>query len=52
MAQTDCDNDVLKRASLFSALTGLRHSDIQKMKWKEVIEDNDKIELHFTQKEN
>ncbi len=50
MAQTDCDNDVLKRASLFSALTGLRHSDIQKMKWKEVIEDNDKIELHFTQK--
>lgn len=50
LAQTDCDNDVLKRASLFSALTGLRHSDIQKMKWKEVIEDNDKIELHFTQK--
>jgi tyrosine type site-specific recombinase len=40
----------LKRASLFSALTGLRLSDIQRLRWKEIIEDNDKIELHFTQK--
>lgn len=50
LAQTPCDNDVLKRASLFSALTGLRHSDIQKLKWKEIVVDGEKIELHFTQK--
>ena len=31
LAQTDCDNDVLKRASLFSALTGLRHSRYSKI---------------------
>lgn len=50
LAQTPCDNEVLKRASLFSALTGLRHSDIQKLKWKEIVVDGEKIELHFTQK--
>jgi len=27
---------LLKRAALFSALTGLRHSDIKKMKWSEL----------------
>ena len=33
--------DVLKRAALFSALTGLRHCDIQKLKWNEIaIEGN------------
>ncbi|AQY21191.1 site-specific integrase [Riemerella anatipestifer] len=50
LAKTPCDNDVLKRASLFSALTGLRHSDIQKLKWKEIVVSKEKIELHFTQK--
>ncbi len=29
LAKTPCD-DILKRAALFSALTGMRHSDIQK----------------------
>lgn len=36
LAKTDCDNPTLKRAALFSALTGLRFSDIQKLKWEEV----------------
>jgi integrase len=36
LAQTPCNNILLKRAALFSALTGLRFSDIQKMKWKEL----------------
>ena len=36
LVKTDCESDLLKRASLFSALTGLRFSDIQKMKWKEL----------------
>lgn len=32
----DCDPPVLKRAAIFSALTGLRWSDIIKLTWKEV----------------
>ncbi|HIC8809581.1 site-specific integrase [Elizabethkingia anophelis] len=50
LAETPCEKDVLKRAALFSALTGLRHSDIQKLRWKEVSVDNNMIKLHFTQK--
>ncbi len=30
---------VLKESALFSALTGLRHSDIMKLTWGEIIED-------------
>jgi hypothetical protein len=29
--KTDCFNPLLKRAAIFSALTGLRFSDIQKL---------------------
>jgi integrase len=36
LAKTECDPPTLKRAALFSALTGLRFSDIAKMKWREV----------------
>jgi len=36
LVKTPCSNDLLKRAALFSALTGLRFSDIQKMVWNEL----------------
>jgi integrase len=36
LARTHCENPVLKRATLFSSLTGLRFSDIQKLIWNEV----------------
>ena len=36
LVKTPCNNNLLKRAALFSALTGLRFSDIQKMVWGEV----------------
>jgi integrase len=36
LARTECASPVLKRAALFSALTGLRFSDIQKLVWSEV----------------
>ncbi|GAA6765783.1 hypothetical protein AAFH68_17210 [Flavobacterium sp. CGRL1] len=49
LASTPCENDVLKRAALFSALTGLRHSDIQKLRWKEISLENGMAKLHFTQ---
>lgn len=49
LAATPCDRPIMKRASLFSALTGMRHSDIQKLKWKEVIKDGDHYRILFTQ---
>ncbi len=36
LVKTPCDNPILKRAALFSALTGLRHVDIRKMTWGEL----------------
>ena len=49
LAQTECDRPELKRAALFSALTGLRHSDIQKLTWGEIQKEGDSYRLHFTQ---
>lgn len=39
-----------QKAALFSALTGLRHSDIQKLRWSEIQEMDGKYRLNFTQK--
>jgi len=36
LVQTPCNNPLLKNAALFSALTGLRFSDIEKMVWNEL----------------
>lgn len=49
LAGTPCERDVLKRAALFSALTGLRHCDIQKLRWKEISMNGNQAQLHFTQ---
>lgn len=42
LVKTECQNPLMKRAALFSALTGLRFSDIQKLIWAELeyIEGN------------
>lgn len=37
LIKTPCKNPILKKASLFSALTGLRHCDILKLVWREII---------------
>lgn len=51
LAKTDCNNPLLKRAALFSALTGLRFSDIQKMTWSELEYINGQgYFLNFNQK--
>ncbi len=36
LVKTECNNPLLKRAALFSALTGLRFSDIKKLLWGEL----------------
>lgn len=50
LVETPCSNPVIKRAALFSALTGLRHSDIQKMTWKEITREGEHYRINFTQK--
>lgn len=51
LIKTPCTNNLHKKAALFSALTGLRFGDIEKLKWKEVeaIKDVGYL-LNFTQK--
>ncbi|KAA6299999.1 MAG: Tyrosine recombinase XerD [Candidatus Ordinivivax streblomastigis] len=49
LVATPCDQPMLKNAALFSALTGLRHCDIQKMRWKEIQIDGEQTRLNFTQ---
>ena len=46
----ECRYEVLKRAFLFSCLTGLRWSDINKLKWKEVHIDSEGSRIHYYQK--
>lgn len=49
LAATPCDKPIIKRAALFSALTGMRHVDIQKLKWGEIVKDGDHWRVNFTQ---
>lgn len=48
LVDTPCQNNILKRAALFSALTGLRHSDIRNLRWREVVESNGNYTLKYT----
>lgn len=50
LAATECDYPAIKRAFLFSCLTGLRRSDILKLTWGEVHQQGDFVRIIFTQK--
>lgn len=50
LAATSCRYPVLKRAFLFSCLTGLRKSDILKLTWGEVQKFGDYMRIVFKQK--
>lgn len=51
VAQTHCDVPVVKRAFIFSALTGLRFSDIEKLSWQEIqYSDENGYYIRFKQK--
>ena len=49
LAQTECRYDVLKRAFIFSCLTGLRWSDIQNLLWRDVQTTGTNWRVHFKQ---
>ena len=50
LAATECDYPILKRAFMFSCLTGLRKSDIQLLTWGEVHQHGEFTRLVFNQK--
>ena len=50
MAKAYCKYQVLKDAFMFSCLTGLRWSDINKLKWAEVRDEESDTRLIFKQK--
>lgn len=57
LAATSCEKPILKAASLFSILTGLRISDILKLRWEDIRPDADGemamfIRIQKTQKES
>ena len=49
LANTDCRYPILKKAFLFSCMTGLRWSDINKMKWSEIKSSNGEYKYVFNQ---
>ena len=49
LANTYCESMIVKKAGLFSALTGLRFSDIEKLQWGEVRGTEDNYLIQFLQ---
>ncbi len=49
LASTPIDSEIIKTTALFSALTGLRLSDIRGLKWNNVLGEKDNATLDYTQ---
>lgn len=50
LAQTECEYPNIKRAFLFSCLTGLRRSDVLRLTWGDIHKQDDYTRIIFTQK--
>lgn len=49
LGSTPCPRPIVKRAALFTALTGLRHCDVATMKWSQLKEASDGWRLDLVQ---
>jgi integrase len=49
LVSTPCEQPVVKRAAIFSALTGIRHVDIKKMKWGDISKYDEQYRVTFVQ---
>lgn len=51
LSDTECENSIIKKAFIFSALTGLRFSDCKKLTWSEIQKGADGSDIiRFKQK--
>lgn len=50
LVETDCSNETVKRAFLFSCLTGLRRSDVTGLRWGDVHKEGDYTRITFRQR--
>lgn len=51
VAKAYCKDPELKRAFLFSCLTGLRYVDVRSLRWEDIrVDEEGKATIHFTQK--
>lgn len=50
LVATDCDSEVVKRAFLFSCLTGLRKSDVMQLQWGDVHKEGTYTRITFRQR--
>lgn len=50
LTKTECKTEVLGRAFLFSCLTGLRKSDIERLRWRDVAANGEYTRITFRQK--
>ncbi|MBQ5635427.1 MAG: site-specific integrase [Alistipes sp.] len=50
LTATPCHNDIMRRAFLFSCLTGLRWSDVCRLSWENITQNGTFTRLTFAQK--
>lgn len=50
LVATDCDSEIVKRAFLFSCLTGLRKSDVMQLQWGDVHKEGSYTRITFRQR--
>lgn len=46
----ECEDEEIKRASIIGIYSGLRHSDIKRLTWREIVEDSDGSYIELRQK--
>ncbi len=49
LVQTDCESEAIRRAFLFACLTGLRRSDVVKLRWGDIQQQGEFLRIVFRQ---